>query len=182
MSKCEITLTYTHENKIFINQSNLNSFAGRIEGDYSNAAFLDSFNFIGSNVKVENLKEDSLQGDKIYKEYFKQISEGTPTLDISDCPDLGPILFALAALKNGATFTGTDRLKAKESDRGQAMHQELCKLGGGLIFGENTITVPKQELKYKGIILDGQNDHRIVMAMYTEKHHAKKRGRSFHRH
>ena len=64
---------------------------------------------------------------KIYKEYFKQISEGTPTLDISDCPDLGPILFALAALKNGATFTGTDRLKAKESDRGQAMHQELCK-------------------------------------------------------
>jgi 3-phosphoshikimate 1-carboxyvinyltransferase len=45
------------------------------------------------------------------------------------------------------------------------MHQELCKLGGGLIFGENTITVPKQELKYKGIILDGQNDHRIVMAM-----------------
>lgn len=156
---------FSDENKILINQSNLNSFEGRIEGDYSNAAFLDSFNFIGSNVKVENLKEDSLQGDKIYKEYFKQISEGTPTLDISDCPDLGPILFALAALKNGATFTGTNRLKAKESDRGQAMHQELSKLGGGLIFGENTITVPKQDLKYKGIILDGQNDHRIVMAM-----------------
>ena len=145
---------FSDENKILINQSNLNSFEGRIEGDYSNAAFLDSFNFIGSNVKVENLKEDSLQGDKIYKEYFEQISEGTPTLDISDCPDLGPILFALAALKNGATFTGTNRLKAKESDRGQAMHQELCKLGGGLIFGENTITVPKQELKYKGIILE----------------------------
>lgn len=156
---------FSDENKILINQSNLNSFEGRIEGDYSNAAFLDSFNFIGSNVKVENLKEDSLQGDKIYKEYFKQISEGTPTLDISDCPDLGPILFALAALKNGATFTGTNRLKAKESDRGQAMHQELCKLGGGLIFGENTVTVPKQDLKYKGIILDGHNDHRIVMAM-----------------
>ncbi|MEE0840073.1 MAG: 3-phosphoshikimate 1-carboxyvinyltransferase, partial [Acutalibacteraceae bacterium] len=83
----------------------------------------------------------------------------------SDCPDLGPILFALAALKNGATFTGTDRLKAKESDRGMAMHEELKKLGGGLVFGDNMITVPKQELKYNGSILDGHNDHRIVMAM-----------------
>ena len=88
-----------------------------------------------------------------------------PTLDISDCPDLGPVLFALAALKNGAVFIGTDRLKAKESDRGAAMREELKKLGGGLVFGDNTITVPKQELMYNGNILDGHNDHRIVMAM-----------------
>ena len=45
------------------------------------------------------------------------------------------------------------------------MHEELSKLGGGLIFGNNTITVPKQELEYKGNVLDGHNDHRIVMAM-----------------
>ena len=45
------------------------------------------------------------------------------------------------------------------------MHKELEKLGGGLIFGENSITVPKQELKYNGTVLDGHNDHRIVMAM-----------------
>ena len=45
------------------------------------------------------------------------------------------------------------------------MHEELKKLGGGLIFGDNMITVPKQELKYQGTILDGHNDHRIVMAM-----------------
>ena len=98
-------------------------------------------------------------------DYFEKISSATPTLDISDCPDLGPILFALAALKNGATFTGTDRLKVKESDRGEAMHQELKKLGGGLVFGDNRITVPKQQLIYKGEMLDGHNDHRIVMAM-----------------
>ena len=75
------------------------------------------------------------------------------------------MLFAVAAMKNGATFTGTDRLKAKESDRGAAMNEELRKLGGGLSFGENSITVPKQELKYKGEMLCGHNDHRIVMAM-----------------
>jgi 3-phosphoshikimate 1-carboxyvinyltransferase len=93
------------------------------------------------------------------------ISAGTPTLDISDCPDLGPILIALSALKNGAVFTGTERLKAKESDRGAAMHEELSKLGGGLIFGDNTITVPIQKLHATEELLDGHNDHRIVMAM-----------------
>lgn len=156
---------FTDEYTINVSKSKMHSYEGKIEGDYSNAAFLDAFNYIGSDVKVENLKADSLQGDRVYKEYFESISEGTPTLDISDCPDLGPILFAMAALKNGAVFTGTDRLKAKESDRGKAMDEELRKLGGGLIFGDNMITVPRQELKYTGVTLDGHNDHRIVMAM-----------------
>ena len=156
---------FVDEYKIAIRKAKLHSYSGDIEGDYSNAAFLDAFNHIGSEIDIKNLNSDSLQGDKVYRDYFAKISGGTPTLDISDCPDLGPILFALAALKNGAVFTGTDRLKAKESDRGLAMHKELQKLGGGVIFGDDMITVPKQELEYKGIILDGHNDHRIVMAM-----------------
>ena len=160
-----VDVDFAEEYRIEIKASTMHAFSGRIEGDYSNAAFLDAFNHIGSNVQIENLKPDSLQGDSVYASYFEQISNGTPTLDISDCPDLGPVLFALAALKNGATFTGTDRLKAKESDRGAAIHEELIKLGGGLIFGNNTITVPKQELQYKSQSLDGHNDHRIVMAM-----------------
>lgn len=158
-------IEFADEYHILIKKSEMSSLEGKIEGDYSNAAFLDAFNHIGSDVTVLNLKEDSLQGDRVYKEYFQEISKGVPTLDISNCPDLGPVLFALAALKNGATFTGTDRLKVKESDRGQAMHEELQKLGGGLIFGENRIVVPKQELQDKGEMIDGHNDHRIVMAM-----------------
>lgn len=158
-------VVFTDEYKIKIKASKLVSFSGKIEGDYSNSAFLHAFNHVGSEIEVGNLNENSLQGDKVYFEYFNKISNGTPTLDISDCPDLGPVLFALAALKNGAVFTGTDRLKAKESDRGAAMHEELQKLGGGLVFGDNSITVPKQRLENKGVILDGHNDHRIVMAM-----------------
>ena len=45
------------------------------------------------------------------------------------------------------------------------MHVELSKLGGGLIFGDDTVTVPKQNLRYSGEMLDGHNDHRIVMAL-----------------
>ncbi|MBE6608763.1 MAG: 3-phosphoshikimate 1-carboxyvinyltransferase [Ruminococcaceae bacterium] len=158
-------VSFADEYKIEIKSSKMHSFSGEIEGDYSNAAFIDAFNHIGSDIEIGNLKPDSLQGDKVYTEYFDKISNGTPTLDISNCPDLGPVLFALASMKNGATFTGTDRLKAKESDRGAAMHEELEKLGGGLIFGDNMITVPAQELRYNGKELDSHNDHRIVMAL-----------------
>ena len=158
-------VSFTDEYKIAIRPSKMHAHSGKIEGDYSNAAFLDAFNFIGGAVEVGNLNLDSLQGDRVYADCFEKLSRGTPTIDISDCPDLGPVLFSLAALKNGATFTGTDRLKAKESDRGAAMHAELEKLGGGLIFGDNTITVPRCELSYRGEPIDGHNDHRIVMAM-----------------
>jgi len=156
---------FVSEYRIAVRKSQMKSFGGKVEGDYSNAAFLDAFNYIASEVEVNNLQPDSLQGDKVYKDYFEKLSAGTPILDLSDCPDLGPVLIAVASLKNGATFTGTERLKAKESDRGRAMHEELEKLGGGLIFGDNSIIVPKQELKDKGELLHGHNDHRIVMAM-----------------
>lgn len=156
---------FVNEFEIVVRPAILKSVSGIIEGDYSNAAFLEAFNCVGANVKVENLETDSLQGDSVYRDYFEALLKGTPTLDISNCPDLGPVLFAVAALNHGATFTGTARLKAKESDRGQAMKEELQKLGGDLIIEENKIIVPKQELKNTGTVINGHNDHRIVMAM-----------------
>ncbi|MBO7319750.1 MAG: 3-phosphoshikimate 1-carboxyvinyltransferase, partial [Clostridia bacterium] len=72
-----------------------------VEGDYSNSAFLDAFNFIGSDVEVIGLDENSLQGDKVYKEYFSLLRQGIPTLDIKNCPDLAPILMTLAADNDG---------------------------------------------------------------------------------
>ena len=135
-----------------------------VEGDYSNAAFLDAFNVLGGDVSVLGLNEGSIQGDKIYREYFKMIENGTPTIDISGCPDLGPVLFALAACKNGATFTGTKRLRIKESDRGEAMKQELEKLSVDVEIFENSIRVGGGA-KVPACELYGHNDHRIVMAL-----------------
>ena len=45
------------------------------------------------------------------------------------------------------------------------MQAELAKLGGQLDIGDNVITVPRQQLCYRGIPLSGHNDHRIVMAL-----------------
>ena len=143
----------------------MHGFSGVIEGDYSNAAFLDAFNYIGSDVKVENLNADSLQGDRVYKEYFDAISKGTPTIDISDCPDLGPVLIACAALCNGAKLIGTKRLKIKESDRGVAMQTELSKFGVDIIVNEDEIIIPRTEIKAPKEILNCHNDHRIAMSL-----------------
>ena len=74
-------------------------------------------------------------------------------------------MFALAAAKNGAVFTGTRRLRIKESDRAQAMADELCKFGINVIVEENSVTIEKSPLRAPTELLDSHNDHRIVMAM-----------------
>lgn len=136
-----------------------------VEGDYSNAAFLSALNLAGGKVEVTGLKEDSLQGDRIYRDMFEKIREGCPTLDITNCPDLGPVLFAAAALCHGAVFTGTKRLAIKESDRGAAMKEELAKFGIPADMEEDRIQVYAKELQTPGEVLQGHNDHRIVMAL-----------------
>ncbi len=136
-----------------------------VEGDYSNSAFLDAFNCLGGSVLVEGLKSDSLQGDKVYKNFFPMIENGSPTIDISDCPDLGPVLFALAAAKNGAIFKGTERLRIKESDRIASMGEELSKFGVEIIVDENSVIIPKSTIHFPTAHINGHNDHRIVMAL-----------------
>ncbi len=138
---------------------------GSVEGDYSNAAFLEALNVVGGAVKVEGLRADSLQGDKAYQTAFELLKQGCAEIDIAECPDLGPILIAVAAAKHGAKFTGTRRLKIKESDRGNAMAQELHKFGIKVHVNENTIIVEKGQLQKPAEILSSHNDHRIAMSL-----------------
>ena len=138
-----------------------------VEGDYSNAAFLDAFNLIGGNVIVQGLREDTLQGDCIYKTYYEVLKEEHPVMDIAECPDLGPILMGMAAAGHGARFTGTRRLRIKESDRGTVMAEELAKFGIRVDVMENEIVVHKGTLTRPSESLDSHNDHRIAMTMAT---------------
>lgn len=136
-----------------------------VEGDWSNAAFPDALNLFGSSVVVEGLDESSLQGDRVYRTYFAQLASGSPTLHIGDCPDLAPILFAVAAALNGGTFTGTARLRIKESDRAAAMAEELSACGVTVTVKEDSVTVSPIGLHAPTRPLCGHNDHRIVMAL-----------------
>lgn len=136
-----------------------------VEGDWSNAAFLEAFNLIGGNVNLEGMNIDSYQGDKIYRRFYELIKNGTPTLDISDCPDLGPVLIACSALCNGAKLIGTKRLKIKESNRGAAMQSELSKFGVNIIVNEDDIIIPKTEIVSPKVKLNCHNDHRIAMSL-----------------
>ena len=136
-----------------------------VEGDYSNAALLEILNDVGGEVTVTGLRADSLQGDRVYRDYLALIRHGTPELDVTDCPDLAPALIAAAAMKNGAKLTGTRRLRLKESDRGAAMAEEMAKFGVRLVNRENEIAVPGGEPHRPSEPLSSHNDHRIAMAL-----------------
>ncbi len=136
-----------------------------VEGDYSNAAFLESFNLFGGNVAVTGLGKNSAQGDRVYRELFELLNKGKPTIDVSDCPDLAPVLMAVAAAKNGVILKGTSRLRIKESDRGAAMQAELSKFGCRVTVKENEIFVSSKGFRPPTVALFGHNDHRIVMAL-----------------
>lgn len=136
-----------------------------VEGDYSNAAFYEAFNRIGGNIDIAGLNENSLQGDRVYNKLFDLLEADKPLIDISDCPDLAPILITVASLKNGAEFTGTKRLAIKESNRGLVMAEELAKFGADIAVFDNNIIVNKRELHPPQEMLSGHNDHRIVMSL-----------------
>lgn len=136
-----------------------------VEGDYSGAAFLDALTTLGGEVQTLGLAPDSLQGDRVYHRFFPMLGRGTPTIHLGDCPDLGPILFAVAAAKNGAVFTGTKRLHIKESDRVSAMAEELAKFGVTVTEDEDSVVVYPSDFHPPCEPLNGHNDHRIVMSL-----------------
>ena len=67
-----ITAEWRGENKLFIPGNQKYKAADSfVEGDYSNAAFFEALNTLGGDIKIEGLKPDSLQGDKVYVQYFE---------------------------------------------------------------------------------------------------------------
>ncbi len=143
----------------------MHGFDATVEGDYSNAAFLEAFNLFGGNVTVTGLDPASLQGDRVYRQCFEALQTENAVLSLEDCPDLAPILFAVAAAGKGGRFTDTRRLRIKESDRAAVMAEELCKLGATVRVLENEVEVIPTAFHAPTEPLCGHNDHRIVMSL-----------------
>lgn len=164
LSKARISIKQEN-NHYYIENNKYNMINEIVEGDYSNAAFLDIYNYLDGNVLVEGLNPLSYQGDKVYKEYFKKLNDGFCTIDISNSIDLGPILFCFASLKHGGHFINTARLKIKESNRVEDLKEELEKFGIEVMDNGNEVIINNSNLHKPNEVLNGKNDHRIVMAL-----------------
>lgn len=136
-----------------------------VEGDWSNAAFLIALSRLSGTISVSGLNENSVQGDRFLSVAFDALDGENAEIDLKDCPDLAPILFAYAAYKNGGSFINTRRLRVKESDRANVMAEELKKFGANVKVYENSVEIEKTQLKPPNMPLCGHNDHRIVMAL-----------------
>ena len=136
-----------------------------VEGDWSNAAFLIALSRLLGTISVSGLNENSVQGDRFSSVAFDALDGENAEIDLKDCPDLAPILFAYAAYKNGGKFTNTRRLRVKESDRANVMAEELKKFGANVKVYENSVEIEKTQLKPPIVPLCGHNDHRIVMTL-----------------
>lgn len=90
------------------------------------------------------------------------------TIDGKDCPDTAVTLMALAACIQGKTrFINIGHLRYKESDRMQAMQNELTKLGIRVQTTRTTMTIwgtDKYETLNRNVNIKTYNDHRIAMA------------------
>ena len=145
----------------------------RTEADYSQAAFFLVANAIGSKIKINDLSENSLQGDKKIIDYISEIdnwnSKDTLVLDGSETPDIIPILSLKAAVSGKKIeIVNVERLRIKESDRLKATVEELSKLNFDLIEKKDSILINSREnfkvnKNEKIVSLSAHSDHRIAM-------------------
>lgn len=157
-----------------------------VEGDYSQVAFWIVAGIISANrdneVKCLHVNKNSLQGDReiieivtrmganleIFDDYVivkPSKTKGT-IIDISQCPDIGPILTVLAALSEGETrIINGERLRIKESDRITSIKTELNKLGGNVAEEGDSLIIQGVDGFTGGVTVSAWNDHRIAMSL-----------------
>lgn len=162
-----------------------------IEADWSNAAFLIAIGALGNKpLVIRGLSLNTAQGDKKIYEIMRQFGvlitinasdngdnfidltvypskdnlKSINEIDISQNPDLAPIVALIACLAYGKTkITKIQRLRLKESDRIESITRSLKSLGADITVKEDEMVIHgKTELTgtYCG---DCYGDHRIIM-------------------
>lgn len=151
-----------------------------VEGDYSSAAYFGAIAALTkSTITIKNLNPDSSQGDKEFFEILQKmgntISFGknfvtvigkrveAMTVDMQNCPDQIQTLAVLASFAKGTTvITGARSLHMKETNRLQALQNELIKMGITCNISHDSITILGGTPRAS--IIDTYNDHRMAMA------------------
>ena len=158
-----------------------------VESDWSSASYFYGICALaapGTQITLSAYKKESLQGDSvlasIYTSFGVETTFGNNTVtlkktdkkieaknefDLANAPDIAQtIAVTCFGLGVGCYLTGLHTLKIKETDRLEALHTELSKLGANISVTDKTLTIIPSVGILEDIAIDTYNDHRMAMA------------------
>lgn len=168
--------------------SNINPQTLTVESDWSSASYfysLIALSDVGTEITIASYKSESLQGDSVLSEIYKdfgvvttfldealllqKISNVNPVstmhLDLSNAPDIAQTIAVTAfGLGLECEMIGLHTLKIKETDRLVALKTELEKLGGEVLITENSLHLKASSTIKNDIAISTYDDHRMAMA------------------
>jgi 3-phosphoshikimate 1-carboxyvinyltransferase len=158
-----------------------------VESDWSSASYYYSIvalSKIGTQITLSSYKKNSLQGDSILGEIYKNfgvetdfrgnqitiskvenVKPDTLNLKLNNAPDIAQtIAVTCFGLGIGCILTGLHTLKIKETDRLEALKSELTKLGASISVTNDSLSVAQSKEINSGITISTYQDHRMAMA------------------
>jgi 3-phosphoshikimate 1-carboxyvinyltransferase len=158
-----------------------------IESDWSSASYFYSIvalSNIGTQITLSGYKENSLQGDSVLIEIYKDF--GVETVfqknsillrkveihnsqfiihNLKNCPDIAQtIAVTCFGLGLACHLTGLHTLKIKETDRLEALKTELSKLGAEISVTNDSLALEQSSEIKENITIKTYQDHRMAMA------------------
>lgn len=155
-----------------------------VEPDWSAASYWFAVAALAdkADLLLPRVTSESLQGDRVIAKIMAnlgvqarvepgglRLTGGGPkadklVVDFSECPDLAQtVLPACAALKIPGEFTGMESLRIKETDRVQALQQELAKTGARLAEHDGKWELTPDDDLPDAVTISTYGDHRMAM-------------------
>lgn len=149
---------------------------------------------IGTKITLSSYKQNSLQGDAALVEIYNnfgvetifnndnsitisktsnlkldssecELAKQTLNFELNNCPDIAQtIAVTCFGLGIGCHLTGLHTLKIKETDRLEALKNELTKLGANVSVTNDSLTLEPSEKINENISIKTYQDHRMAMA------------------
>ncbi len=157
-----------------------------VESDWSSASYFYSMvamATIGFKICLNSFKKDSIQGDSMVKDFFQifgvqttflndsiiieKVAEAKKSisLDLSSNPDLAQtICVTCLGLKVACNLNGLHTLKIKETDRLNALKNELSKFGLDVKITSDSIKFNSDQDLIPNVEIETYDDHRMAMA------------------